>query len=304
MRSRIAHRQVLGQVASRPQLGLERLLGVLLDIQVDAELHVESGHRVDVLIGEFTHDRTRCVDLVDLLAPPAVQLAFHTLLNTKLPDTFVSLVPLGEVALQPTLADRAHEPHHMGRQRRIGIHALVLLGDVDARIVLTALHEEVDRGLVDVFLQWQGQQRIELLLFLTPRRLLVTRVVPAHQIVDRCLQRTRQPCEQLQPVARLAYDLPVDGDSEEAFVVGNDTPQRVEDATTLRSDIHRTGLGRGDLGLVIVGLHALQEPQAHSQQADEDQRNGGEDPEASGALVNGHFDSLVRAGARVGARVR
>ena len=63
----------VGNVPALLELGLQGLLGVLLDIEIDGQLDVAPGNRVDVLVDQLVDDATRGVDLEHLFAPRAVQ---------------------------------------------------------------------------------------------------------------------------------------------------------------------------------------------------------------------------------------
>ena len=72
-------REVGRQAAPLLELGLQRLLGVLLHVEVDGQLDVLTGDRVDVLIDQLANDAAGGVDLEDLLAPLTVQRVLHRL---------------------------------------------------------------------------------------------------------------------------------------------------------------------------------------------------------------------------------
>ena len=125
------------QIAALLQLGFQRLLGVLLQVEVDAELDVLPRHRLDRL--EQPHGVAGGVDLPHLFAPLAVQLGLHAGFHTELTDAFVAVVAQQQVVLQRAGSDGTHVAHDVTGQRRERVHPVPLLGDIDAREVLAAL---------------------------------------------------------------------------------------------------------------------------------------------------------------------
>ena len=76
--------------ATHLERGLERLLGVLLEVEVDRQLDVEAVDRWHFL--EQSHRSVGGVDLVDALAPRAVQHRLHAQLDAELADPLVQQV--------------------------------------------------------------------------------------------------------------------------------------------------------------------------------------------------------------------
>ena len=197
---------------------------------------------------QLTNDAASSIDLEDLLAPLTVQLVFHRLLDTEGADELVGVVVLGLVLSLVLLGDRAEVADDMAGQRRVRVDALPLLDDLDAREVFAALLQVRHRVFVDVFFQRQRQQRAVPLALgaLRDRRFAEARVVAALEIDDRDLQRAGQPLE--HRLASLRFDhAPVDGDGEDALVVGHDPTLGIEDPTALRRDQDLSDLGGGDL---------------------------------------------------------
>ena len=83
-----------GQGASLQELGLQRLLGELLNVEIDGELNVASGNRVDVFVDESRTMPPAASTLEDLFAPLPVQLVFHRLFDAEGADEFVGVVVL------------------------------------------------------------------------------------------------------------------------------------------------------------------------------------------------------------------
>ena len=170
-----------GQIAPLQQLGLQRLLGVLLDVEVDRQLNVSAGDRVDVLIDQLADDSARGVDLEDLLAPRAVERVLHRLLDTERADELVGVVVQVLVVLLGLLGDRAEVADHVTRERRVRIHPLPLLDDLNTREVLAALFQVGHGVFIDALFERERQQRAEALALRAPRdgRLAETRLVAA-----------------------------------------------------------------------------------------------------------------------------
>ena len=285
------------QVATLLELGLQRLLRVLLVVEVDRQLDVFTGDRVDVLVEQLAHDASRGVDLEDLLAPRAVQRILHRQLDAERADQLVGVVALRLVLVDVLLGDRAEVPDDVAGQRRVRIHTLPLLDDLNAREVLAALLQVRDRVFVDVFLQRQRQQRAEALTLgaLGDGRRAEARVVALLQIDDRHLQRTGEPFEQPLAVLRLLDHAPVDGDGEDPLVVGHDPALGIEDAAAFGRDQDLAQLGGRHLRLEAGGLDTLQEPQARAEKADQQHRYQRQHSEPGGAPIDCHRTIVVHA---------
>ncbi len=221
-----------GLRATRLERGLDRLLGVLLVVEVDRELDVEPVERRHVL--DQANRAVGGIDLEDLAPPGSVQHRFHALLDAELSDPFVEQVTRRlEVVVPLVLGDRAHVADDVSRVRRVGVHPLPLGEDVQAGEVLGAFEQRRRRGLVDPLLDRHREERaVDLGLEATLH------------VLDRDVDPRRQAPEDLEPVGPAAQLLPVDGDGEHALVVGEDAPVDVEDAPPFRAGSGRCACGR------------------------------------------------------------
>ena len=278
------------QMATLQQLGLERLLGVLLDVEIDRQLDVLAGNRIDMLVDQLANDASGRIDLEDLFAPRAVQRALHRQLDAERADELVGVVATVLVVLLGLLRDRPEISDDVACQGRIRVDPLPLLDDLDAREILAALLEVRDRVFVDAFLQRQRQQRAVALALRALRNggLAEAWFVAALQIDDGHLQGTRQALEQGGADLRPLDDAPVDGHREDPLVVGKDPHLGVEDAATLGWDQHLTQLCGGHLRLERGRFHALQEPQARPEQADHQHRHQRQHSQARRAIIDRH----------------
>ena len=161
MRGDVLQREIGRQVAALQELGLQRLLGILLHVEIDRQLDVAAGNGVDVLIEQLADDAAGCVDLEHLLAPRAVQRVFHRQFDAEGADELVGVVVLRLVLLRRLLGDRAEVADDVTCERRVRIDTLPLLDDLDAGEVFAALLEVRHGVFVDVLLQRQRQQRAE-----------------------------------------------------------------------------------------------------------------------------------------------
>ena len=229
-----------GQLPALLELGLQGLLGVLLDVEIDGQLNVSTGNRIDVLIDQFVHDAARGIDFEDLLAPRAVQRVFHRKLDTECAHQFVGVVVLVLVLLLGLFGDRPEVPDDVTGEWRVRIDPLPLLDDLNARKVLAALLQVRHCVFVDILLQRQRQQGAVALTLraLRDRRLIETRFVAALQIDDGDLQGSGESLEQRLAILRLPDHTPIDGDGEDALVVGHDPALGVEDPAPFGWDQH------------------------------------------------------------------
>ena len=257
------------------QLGLERLLGELLLIEVDRELHVVAVDRRNP--PNLTNDPARVVDLVGDGAPLAVEFVLHAQFDAELSDTFVLEVALALVPILGLGGDGPHVADDMAGERRVGIHASRLLEDLDTGEVLDAFLDRDGRAFVDVLGNRHRQERA---VHLTVESRL--------HLLDRHIDPTRQAPEDLGSVVTVANHLPVDRDGEHPIVVGQDPAFGVEDAATLGQQRDVTQLGGVDLGLQRLLLDGLQEPQPCADEPEEQCGHEREHAESGGSLVSSH----------------
>ena len=130
------------------ELGLECLLGVLLLIEIDRDLHVLPVDRRD--LGDGPDDPARVVDLVGDVAPLAVEFFLHAQLDAELAYPFVEVVAGVDVVVLVLLGDTTHVSDDVARQRCVGVHASRVLDDRHPGQILDALLQRDRRALVDV----------------------------------------------------------------------------------------------------------------------------------------------------------
>ena len=260
------------------ELGLEQPLGVLLELEVDRQLDVLAVDRR--LVAELADDAVVGVDLVDDLAPLAVEGVLHRQLDAGSPNLLAvdgRVVTEVLVVLLVVGGDRPHVPDHVAGQRSVRVVPPPALDDRDARKVLAALldrHRHVGRHAL---LQ---RQRLVAAVALG--------VVAGLHVCHRHVEPPGEAGEQLGPVGVATDHVPVDGNGQYPLVVGEDPALGVEDAPPLRYQLHGFGLAGVDGLLQRVGLDGLQEPQPRPHRPEEQRGDDGEDAEAGGALVSRH----------------
>ena len=179
------------------QLGLECLLGELLLVEVDRQLHVVAVDRRHT--ANFPHDPAGVVDLVGDVAPLAVQFVLHAQFDPELPDTLVEVVALALVEVLRLGRDASHVADDMTRQRRVGIDPPRLLEDLHAGKVLDAFLQGDRRALVDVLGDGHRQERAVHLA-----------LEPGLHLLDGHVDPARQASEDLGAVVAVADHFPVD----------------------------------------------------------------------------------------------
>ncbi len=257
------------------ELGLECLLGELLLVEVDRQLHVVAVDRRHSAY--LAHDPAGIVDLVGDVAPLAVQLLFHAQFDPELPDALVEVVAVALIEVLRLGRDASQVADHMAGQRRVGIDPPRLFEDLDARKVLDAFLEGDGGALVDVLGHGHRQERAVHLA-----------VEPGLHLLDGHVDPPRQATEDLRAVVAVANHFPIDADGEDPVVVREDPTLGVEDATALGQQRNRAQFRRVDLGLQRLLLDGLQEPQTRTDEAEQQHADEREHAKAGSSLVSGH----------------
>ncbi len=169
----------------------------------------------------------------------------------------------------------------MAGERRVRVDAARLLEDLDTGEILDPFENRGGGRLVDVLGDRHRQERAVHLA-----------VEAGFHVLDRYVDPAREPSEDLRPVAVSTDDVPVDGDGEHPFVVGENAAFGVEDPTALGQQRDRAPLGLLDFFLEPGLLDGLQEPQARADEAEQHRSDECEHAEARGAFVESHPDSL------------
>ena len=115
---------------------MQRLLGVLLHPEIDRELNVLTRDGLDPT--ELAHHMVGAVDLVDHLAPRAVQRFLHALFNTELSYGLVVEVSELFVLFRLRVEDETEITNHVARQRSVRIHPAPVFVAAYPRVILTA----------------------------------------------------------------------------------------------------------------------------------------------------------------------
>ena len=238
------------------ELRLERLLGELLLVEIDRQLDVIAVDRRDTV--DLTDDPARVVDLVRDEAPLAVQFVLHAQLDAELADPFVQVVTGRGVRVLRVGGDAAHVADHVAGERRVRIHAARLLLDRHAGQVLDAFLDRGGRAFVDVLGHGHRQERAVHLALEARFHVLDGHVDPA-----------RQAPEDLGAVLVAAQHRPVDRHGEHALVVGHDATVGIEDPATFGQQRDRAQLGGVHLLLERLLLDGLQEPEAGTDEAEQ-----------------------------------
>ena len=271
------------------ELALERLFGVLLLIEVDGQLDVVAVDGGDLL--DLAQDAAGVVDLVGDVPPLAVQLLLHAQLDAELADALVEVVPRGGVLVFGLGRDAAHVADDVARQRGVRVDPPRLLDDDDPGQVLDPLHDRRRGALVDALGDRHRQIRA---VHLAVETLL--------HLLDRNVDPSGQAAEDLGAVGLAADHIPLDGDGQDARVVGEDPPVGVEDPASLGKQRDGAQLGDVDLGLQRLLLDGLEEPEARPDEPEQQHADEREDAKARGPLVNSHWNSLPNSWADAGAR--
>ena len=164
------------------ELRLERLLGVLLLVEIDRQLDVLTVDRRNAL--DLTNDLTRLVDLIGHVAGRAVQLLLHRELDPELADTFVQFVPLLEVHVLGLGGDAPHVAHDVTGQRRVRIHPSRFFHHHDAGEILDPFENRGGRRLVDVLGHRHRQEVAVDLCVVAFLHLLDRHIEPARQTTE------------------------------------------------------------------------------------------------------------------------
>jgi hypothetical protein len=264
------------------QLRLEGLLGELLLIEIDRELHVVAVDRRDT--PHLAHDPAGVVDLVGDIAPLAVEFLLHAQFDPELTHALVEVVPLALVEVLGLGGDPPQVTDDVTGDRRIRIDPTRLFEDLDPGEVLDAFLDGDGGAFVDVLGDGHGQEgAVHLAL------------EPSFHLLDRHVHPARQSTEDLGAIGSVADHAPVDGDGEDPIVVRQDATLCVEDATAFGQQRQGAQLGGVDLGLQGLLLDGLQEPDARADEPEHHRADERQDTEASSALVSGHAASARRS---------
>ena len=210
-----------------------------------------------------------------------MQLFLHRQLDAELADAFVQLVPACEVLVLRLGSDATHVADDVAGERRVRVDAARLLEDLHTGKVFDSFEDRRRGGLVDVLGHRHRQERA------------VHLAVEARlHVFDRHVDPTGQTPEDLGTVAVSSDDIPVDGNRQDALVVGEDPTFGIEDPSPFGQKRNRPTLGLLDLFLEAGLLDGLQEPQARADEAEQHRPHESEHAEARGAFVESHSDSL------------
>ena len=206
---------------TKPKLRLQRLLGVLLLIEIDRELDVIAIDRR--VTPHLTHDAAGIVYFVRNRTPLAVEFALHAELDPKLPNSFVEEVAIVTVIILAFRRDPAHIAHYMTGQRRIRVDPTRLFNDGHTRQIFYPLFDRDGDPFVDVLSDWHWQKGAVDVALESGLHLFNRHVYPP-----------RQPTKDLCAIVGSANNFPINANGEHPLVVGNDPAIEIENPAALR----------------------------------------------------------------------